>query len=599
MRNALRSIKIRITFVTVCFSLIAITSLAVFSLYYFQQVIRTNLLQSIEFNLHLVADLINRDIEYLDRLRILAHSRPETMRFLQDDQLSAGLTWQLHTGLLEDAMGNSVAYSDLFLRRLVVVDKNLERRVQIGFFTDAVPFFSHKIHLLGDFCTESESSWRQIKQDPFSAAFAEPTLYRITPILIQGEIIGYTYFSISTNVFLRPLSGYHFAYEGSLFVTVRDSVYAVENGQITKSPIEFSDSNRLNFTPLNEATEVFTFEGANGRHFAVSSPLGDSGINLIQTFPAEIIIQETYFVISAVLLIGLGILIFGFWVAWYLSHIINSPIKKIRKQLKTIAAGNFDTNTDIEWKNEFGEIGRGINQLAKDVDEHIKSRIETEKRKQDLEYKMLQNQINPHFLYNTLGTIKWMATIQKADGIAEITVSLSRLLKSIAKINSAIVPLSHEISLLADYFVIANYRYGGSITSKIDVPEEFLDTGIPVFSLQPIVENAIFHGIEAKGGVGFVHVNAYAANGDLEIAIKDNGVGMSDKALEDILAEDSADNPGLFRKVGISNVHNRIRHEFGESYGITINSVKGEFTTVVLKLPIQKVGEGLDKAADC
>lgn len=133
----------------------------------------------------------------------------------------------------------------------------------------------------------------------------------------------------------------------------------------------------------------------------------------------------------------------------------------------------------------------------------MNKRIEDEKQKQDLEYKMLQSQINPHFIYNTLSSIKWMATIQGADGIAEMTTALSRLLKSISKGTRLLVPIREELAFLEDYCTIQNYRYGGTISFalKVDDPTIY-DRGILRFTLQPLVENSIFHGIEPKGVPG-------------------------------------------------------------------------------------------------
>ena len=165
-------------------------------------------------------------------------------------------------------------------------------------------------------------------------------------------------------------------------------------------------------------------------------------------------------------------------------------------------------------------------------EKYCKWRYEDEKQKQDLEYRMLQNQINPHFIYNTLNSIKWMATIQHAPGIAEMVMALSRLLKSISKSNERLVPLYEEFALLNDYFTIQQYRYGGTITLDVSyIEDESLNHSclIPRFTLQPLVENAIFHGIEPKGSAGEVtlRVERDTANGDVLIHLTDDGKYLS------------------------------------------------------------------------
>jgi two-component system sensor histidine kinase YesM len=338
---------------------------------------------------------------------------------------------------------------------------------------------------------------------------------------------------------------------------------------------------------MNPATEIFSYRDGDGhRQLAVLSPLGLTGMSLVQTIPTGLILQETYFFVRLWLPIALGVLVLGLFIALFLYHSINRPVEKLGRQFKAIAGGDFAANPEIEWDNEFGEIGRGVNKLASDVESLMESRIEDEKRKRDLEYKMLQNQINPHFLYNTLNSIKWMATIQKADGIAEMTTSLARLLRSIAKINQSLVPLSQELALLEDYFVISRYRYGGSITTHIEVPEALLDCYIPVFTLQPIVENSIFHGIEPNGGIGSVSVRAERIGDVLEITVEDDGIGMEDEKITKLFEADEADNHALFREIGIFNVHARIRHEFGSDYGLNMISKQGKFTRAIVRLPI-------------
>jgi len=577
--------------------------LVIFSLVQLQQVVRTNLLQSVEFNLHLVSELIQRDIEYLDRLRLLAINHQQTAHFLLDENEDPRIIRDLHTRLNEDMMQNPVAYRALHLRRLVVADVDMARRVQVGFFTDRIPLMPQSLVLLGDFSQMAALQWAGIKTDPFAVQTAEPVLYTVSPVLYGagGHTIGYVYLAVSTNVITQPLSGYRFLDEGNLYLRVGEINYQLIGGQFIETPLDFANERPTGDVALNAATRIFSFrsEQSGGRYLAVSSPLGQTSISLTQTFPTGLVLQETYFVVRLFLLICLGVASLGVLIALYLSRIINRPVRQIGQQVQAIAGGDFTPNPHIEWDDEFGEIGRGINQLARDVEALIQSRLESEKRKRDLEYKMLQSQINPHFLYNSLNSIKWMATIQNATGIAEITVSLSRLLKSIAKIDRAVVPLAQELALLEDYFVISRYRYGGSITSQVDVPEELMDCDIPIFTLQPIVENAIFHGIEANGGIGTVTVSAKMAGDVLEITVEDDGIGMDDDTIRGVFETDDTDNRGLFQKVGIYNVHTRIQYEFGTDYGLGIESQPGEFTRVIVRLPYYlERGNTNDKAID-
>jgi two-component system sensor histidine kinase YesM len=272
-----------------------------------------------------------------------------------------------------------------------------------------------------------------------------------------------------------------------------------------------------------------------------------------------------------------------------LHHSIGKPIRKIRLRLNAVSRGDFKPDYSIEWDNEFGDIGRGINNLSTDLEKLIETRIDDEKEKKDLEYKVLQNQINPHFLYNTLNSIKWMAAVQGADGIADMTTSLSRLLRSISKGTKLLIPLSEELSLVKDYFNIQNYRYGGTIKFDIECGDErLLDALIIKFTLQPIVENAIFHGLEPKGNVGSIRVIIEKiSENDLQIIVWDNGVGISKEKIDLILSDDTIAPSEFFKDIGISNVHKRLQYEFGAEYGISIESVLNEYTKMIITIPLR------------
>jgi len=360
--------------------------------------------------------------------------------------------------------------------------------------------------------------------------------------------------SISANAILSTLSGYPLLERGNLYLVSGDTSHKIYGNQFIEASLNFYNARPWANNPLNATTEIISFDTSFGssfgigstRYMAVSSPIGITGMYLTQTIPAGLVVDEIFLITRILLIICLGVLI--------LSLI----------------------------------IGRSVNQMAKETETLMEARIDSEKKKHDLEYKMLQSQINPHFVYNALNSIKWMASIQNATGIVEMTVSLSRLLMSVAKTNKAVVPLSRELGLLEDYFTISRYRFGGAITTNFDVPEAFLDVQIPIFTLQPIAENAIIHGIAANSGAGTITVSATQPTaGLIRITIEDNGIGMDEDAIHKLFQSDD-DNQGLFKKVGIRNVHARLQYEFGPEYGIRIESKPDEFTKVIVNIPYNK-----------
>jgi two-component system sensor histidine kinase YesM len=169
-----------------------------------------------------------------------------------------------------------------------------------------------------------------------------------------------------------------------------------------------------------------------------------------------------------------------------------------------------------------------------------------------------------------------MATIQNATGIVEMTTALSRFLKILSKETRELVALRDELFLLDDYLVIQKYRYGGSVNFEKKIEEELLDTPIPRFILQPLVENAIFHGIEPKGS-GNIVLLAEKRDADVLISITDDGVGMATSSLP-------ADGES-FGGLGIHSVDERLRYAFGEGYGLSIESKQGSYTKATIRVP--------------
>jgi two-component system sensor histidine kinase YesM len=270
---------------------------------------------------------------------------------------------------------------------------------------------------------------------------------------------------------------------------------------------------------------------------------------------------------------------------------ISRPVARISKKAKAIANGDFSPDPGIESDSEIGQVGRSINQLSRDVAELMEKRLADEQNKRELEYRMLQGQINPHFLYNTLGSIKWMATLQKASGIAEMTTALTRLLRTLAKDLRKVVPLRDEIALLDDYYTILKYRYGGTIEYDKQIEEEaLLESMLPRFVLQPLMENAIFHGIEPKGK-GQLELRVERQGESVLISIMDDGVGLSREGLARVgnLSKPDDIHEGMAKNglssLGLQNVHQRIQNVFGPAYGLTVESEKDSFTRVTICVP--------------
>ena len=290
------------------------------------------------------------------------------------------------------------------------------------------------------------------------------------------------------------------------------------------------------------------------------------------------------FVCLLVLSVSLG---FTAVLAVFLSSRLTRPLRRILDKMRGISSGDFSRAPLIEGSDELGLLGRGINTMAEDIRQLLDRLLSEEAQKRKLELSMLQYQINPHFLYNTLNTLRWMAILQKADGLRDAITALGRLLRNALGDTSQQITVREELAFLQDYVLIQKLRYKErfDVLYKVD-SEPALDCLIPKLTLQPLVENAFFHGIERKKNAGLVTISVRAQPDAVQIDVEDDGAGMTEQEVKTVFASPrgGADGRG-FSGIGIRNVDERIRLTYGARYGVSIESVPDRFTRVTVTIP--------------
>ncbi len=223
--------------------------------------------------------------------------------------------------------------------------------------------------------------------------------------------------------------------------------------------------------------------------------------------------------------------------------------------------------------------------MIENTNELIQTIYQKELLKQQAELKFLQFQINPHFLYNTLETINWISRIHGVPEAGEIAKALGDLMREGLR-EADFVPLENEIRNVKNYLLIQQYRYGDKIKVSINIDPSLLQVKTPKFILQPIIENAITHGVDPKIEGGTISVFGVTDGTDTILTVEDDGVGIPADKLRNLLNENirKADQ-GKHTHIGLLNVHKRLQLYFGSSYGLTINSEEGAGTVVIIRLP--------------
>lgn len=261
-----------------------------------------------------------------------------------------------------------------------------------------------------------------------------------------------------------------------------------------------------------------------------------------------------------------------------LSFYFNAPIRRIASKLDKIRDLNHLKEIDVKKQDELGRLVESFNLMIKRI--HF-----VEKKNKEYELKMLQSQIGPHFLYNTLACVDSLAKQNQLEEVNQTIKSLIRLLSYSFDKTADMVLLEDELNCLDSYITIQKVRYGDIFDYSTDVSEEIRHNKVLKLTLQPFVENAIFHGLAPKKERGLVKIKAFERNNKLIIVIKDNGVGMDRATCRSVLQQKQGKKlHDRFSSIGIANVHERIRINFGEKSGIRISSLPGKGTIVIITM---------------
>lgn len=577
----------------------------------FQSFLRKNQIQSAQFSLRLVSNNIAGDMKDIIYFSKWCCSNNAILDYLetfqgleklptaaQDSKNLRPLALSSHNRLREEYYNTK---ANEYMTRVIISTNNEKNFLQIAALADFSTSYAAKTINQTDFFQKVYESpdflWIGLVHDPFSNRSQKQFIPIIRPVYneFNSEIIGWTYVEISSGLFTDYLAAYPLPEDSMLYLTIGEKNYVFQSGGFQETSIPYTNSVEMKkSSSLSKGSEVLSVTAKNGEsRILIKQPVeGMKGWYLSQVLSKEQFRQQNHLYTLLIIGICLAILSLGVLLAFLLNKMIMEPIHRLSNTIKNISAGDFSRDETIEWNHELGQIGHGINNMSENIVTLMEKRVTDEQQKKDLEYQILQSQINPHFLYNTLNSIKWMATIQNANGIADMTTALARLLKNVSKGTTSKISLKEELSLVKDYFLIQQYRYGGSVTIDYCIESEDLyDCEILRFTLQPIIENALFHGIEPKGKNGKIVVSAQAIDVSskkaLKIVITDNGIGMTEDAIKEVLHKDSdtQNKTEFFRHVGISNVNKRIRYDYGSEYGITITSTPGEFTAMTILMP--------------
>jgi two-component system sensor histidine kinase YesM len=262
------------------------------------------------------------------------------------------------------------------------------------------------------------------------------------------------------------------------------------------------------------------------------------------------------------------------------------PVVRLNEKVKEVQAGNWRIDLDVPRGDEIGELSHSFASMVQNLNRHVQEIREAEVSKRELEIKLLQSRMNPHFIRNTLNTIRWMAQIRGARSIAGAITSFTKMLNYLLVSSNELVSVREEIAYIEQYLYLQKIRYQNKLNVSFAVDQAVLDQRIPRLIFQPIVENSILHGIAPKKKQGNIVIRGFSDGQRVLFQIEDDGSGMDAALLGKVQSKlkvppHMIDGHGL----GLGNVQRRIRYYFGSEFGVSVESVRGRGTRVTIALP--------------
>mgnify|MGYP005776013333 FL=1 len=358
-----------------------------------------------------------------------------------------------------------------------------------------------------------------------------------------------------------------------------------ENGGIVYHPQQQLIYSGMKDELISEVmdTDTPSFLTDDGRLYTVSRSEATGWIVVGVSYVSELMAgadeaRVTYLLVAMVLLAVAMLL------AFVLSDKITRPIKSLELSMKEVEKGNFShVALEVRENNEIGRLSRNFNTMTREIQNLMEQSEKEQQAKRKYELKVLQSQINPHFLYNTLDSIIWMAEWGKNQEVVKMTSSLARLLRRSISNEQEVVTIEEEIDYTEAYLTIQKMRYQDKLEYEIEVDPDIRKEETVKLVLQPVVENAIYHGIKYKEGKGLIQIRGFREEGSIILRVQDDGRGMDQDTLEHIFEKHVRDTKS--NGVGLQNVHERIRLYYGTAYGLSFESEPGKGTTVRIRLP--------------
>lgn len=509
---------------------------------------------------------------------IVTDTSDELESMLEDARMITLMT-SMNLAVQEASASNLVPASYEWFLQKKVVDNYLANLITNKEYVSQLAVFSME-------GTVFQSGGVLLLKSQLNEAWMREALTTMLPTLHYFEKEGQLYYTRTMYADKRPLALVVVELNYPYITTRLSSFSALEKLSVVtyyNNAIFFGNGERTTESLTDGTPSTTTTGHLKRKNLVLVHPGKTEGIISVGTIAYKDLIGDALLLRTTVILIIVSAILILF-TSWILSRHLSRNISSLRKTMLEVGEGNVQVRSSVTSTDEIGEMAEVFNTMMDQIESLMNRIRESEQYKRESEFAVLQSQIHPHFVYNTINSMKYYAHLKGVEEIEVVATAMIELLRAVLGQPDEYITLTEEIHYIKQYLVIQRFKFQREIEVVWEIDPLLLSKKIPKLLLQPIVENALIHGIASKQN-GLITVKAYSMDGRVHLTVTDNGKGMAKAKVQQVV-EQAANTAHHMSGVGISNVFGRIKMIYGDPYGGTISSFYGIGTVVELVLPL-------------
>lgn len=554
-------------------SIVSVTSIVYVNM---RDTIKKNAITSVSDSIRHADESLNVMLKEIDRLNtVVATNKNTVIDTIMSPNEEISYEWFQEQKRITEFLSGLIDYKP-HISRIAVIGLNGKVFFSGGPWIDRTFLDTEMM----DYMLKQGARHAYFKRSDTSEAIAVGRVLRYNRETIGVVMVDMNYEFIRTTYGVKPTADsiLYVLDEQRQLVFQSDSAPSTISEKMTRVVYDTEESSDA------EGTVERTIDGK--RYIVVSRKSEFTGWTTRALIPLDSLLSESVKIRNLMVEVSVAVFVIVLIGSLQMSSQTTLHIRRLKTMMMRVKDGNLDfPRTEINTKDEIGDLYRVFISMVDELKRLMEGIRRSEKAKREAELTALQAQIRPHFLYNSLNTIKYLAKLNGVPNIEEVSGALVELMRGVLGNSGEFLTLREELDYVSSYVSIAKYRFMEPIPVEFQIEDEaLLDCRVLKLTLQPIVENALLHGFTPSVHGGFVLIRVFEEDGDLKIEVMDNGKGMSKEKLEALMG-DPAGAPSRFSGMGVRNVHERIHRMFGEPYGIKLYSEEGLYTKVELRFP--------------